>query len=244
MLEKEFKLEDINDLKSLLRSTLKSFEGSSKKPGFSIKIDFELSPRDYLRFAEDELEKGTTVSLINGVAHLKRALDCQLDIFLNTFNLWNLFKKRNLKIKNKLEFIGAIGYLNSKSLIRLNTIRNKMEHDYAIPNVQDIEVYFDLVTALVHLLELGSFMGSSIEFDCEDEDASWSSFEVEYKRETPEIFIAYTKHGESRKDVNWSVKAVDDIESFAYCFRVMRILNLLWDHQDCHEYALHELELL
>lgn len=237
------KLENIDDLKSMLNSTLEAFNPESRCLPFNVKSSFEIAPREYLRFAEDELDKNTSVSLINCVAHLKRALDCQLDTYLHAFNLRELFKKRSLKIEKKLEFTGAIGYLNSRSLVRLNTIRNKMEHHYAIPDIQDIEVYFDLVTAMVHILEMGVFEPSGSEFTFHLEGTSYSRMEIDYKREEAEILIIYSGPRNSCKDLILLANAKDDIKLFAYCFRVLRVLNWLWDHEDNHEYALRWLEL-
>ena len=234
-------LNDIEDFKKFIKQYINSFDGSSKENPLHVEKKFDLSPRDYLAFAEEELNKNTSVSLINCVAHLKRALDCQLDSFFHVFNLFNLFKKRNLKIEKKLQFIGAIGYLNSRSLIRLNSIRNKMEHHYAIPEIEDIEVYFDLITALVQLLELGSFESSGCDFFLENSDIGYHNFKICYSIDNPEINIVLSGYDESLENINVSIKADSDIDSFAYYFKALRLLNIFWDRQGGHEYILKEL---
>jgi len=120
---------------------------------------FDLFARDYLRFAEHELlqlQKNTNIiehiHLINCVSHLKRAIDCQLDTCFYILNL-QVFKKKNLSLNAKLSFLKSAGIFNTFSLSRFNTIRNKMEHDYKIPDIEDIETYYDLVSALVSILE-------------------------------------------------------------------------------------------
>lgn len=114
---------------------------------------FELYARDYLEFAEQELSNSSTCGLLSCVSNIKRAMDCQLDTFFSVFNLYKSFKDKNLKFEKKLEFLREAGLFNSRSLARLNTIRNKMEHEYEVPKVQDIEVYYDLVGAFVAVLE-------------------------------------------------------------------------------------------
>lgn len=67
------------------------------------------------------------------------------------------------KFEKKLEFLKAAGVFSSRSLARLNTIRNRMEHDYEVPKVADIESYFDLVAAFVSVLELTAILHTEVE---------------------------------------------------------------------------------
>lgn len=115
--------------------------------------EFDFYAYDYLEFAEEELDKNTDASLINCISNLKRAMDCQLDTFLHVFNLHYAINKRNLKFETKLEFLKECGVFNSRSLVRLNTVRNKMEHEYKRPKIEDIEVYYDLVVSFISVLE-------------------------------------------------------------------------------------------
>lgn len=115
--------------------------------------DFELMPIDYIEFAGNEIDKNTPESLVNCVGHLKRAIDCQLDRFLHAINLYNLFDKNNLKFDTKFAAIELTGVFHSKSLQLLNTIRNKMEHEYAIPNVKDLQAYYELCNAFILVIE-------------------------------------------------------------------------------------------
>ncbi|OCH12421.1 hypothetical protein [Aliivibrio fischeri] len=235
-------MKNIEEFKNFLKENIHNFEPSGKENPFSINTVFEVTPREYLRFAEDELNRNTPVSLINCVSHLKRALDCQLDTFFEVYNLRDLFKKRNVKIEKKLQFIGAIGFFNSRSLIRLNNIRNKMEHHYSIPDIQDIEVYFDLITAIVQLLELGTFDAAGCDFDCYEVESGVADLKIKYIREECEIVVLGNQN--SLKEFQLSIKASDSIEDFAYFFRVLRQLNLLWDKQgDGYDYTLRELGL-
>jgi len=122
--------------------------------------EYDLNARDYLQFAEYELLEMKTYSnkleyihLINCVSHLKRAIDCQLDTCLYVLKLLKIFKRKNLGLNSKLDFFKKAGVFNSFSLDRFNKVRNKMEHDYQIPKIEDIEAYFDLVSAFVSVLE-------------------------------------------------------------------------------------------
>jgi hypothetical protein len=53
----------------------------------------------------------------------------------------------------------------------LNTVRNKMEHSYEIPKIQELEVYFDLVVAFVAVLEKTTIItGNLLELEFWDGD--------------------------------------------------------------------------
>lgn len=110
---------------------------------------FNLLPFDYLDFAEKELSKESAESKVNCVNHLKRAVDCELDTFLHVLSLNNL--KHN--VPRKLELIEKMGIVNSRSLGKLNQVRNKIEHEYAVPKLEDLETYFELVQAFVYALD-------------------------------------------------------------------------------------------
>ncbi|MDR3586277.1 MAG: hypothetical protein P4L59_13300 [Desulfosporosinus sp.] len=187
--------------------------------------EFELYARDYLEFAEQELANLSTCGLINCVSNIKRAMDCQLDTFLSVFNLYKPFKDNNLKIEKKLEFLQEAGVFNSRSLSRLNNIRNKMEHEYEIPKVQDIELYYDLVVAFVAVLERNILilsMHKDMVFMCYDEDdKEIGNFCIGYKYENPLIEISWEKEKESEKlEVD-----VSNPYEFAY---FLRVYFLMW----------------
>lgn len=115
--------------------------------------EFELFPFDYLEYAETEMVgiEENDNKKINCVAHLKRAIECELDSFLYAMGLSKFIKPDNFP--TKMEWIGEMGIFAPRSLRRLNAIRNEMEHDYSVSKAQDIELYFDLASAFIHTLE-------------------------------------------------------------------------------------------
>jgi hypothetical protein len=115
--------------------------------------DFELFPFDYLEYAEAEMVgiEENDNKKINCISHLKRAIECELDSFLYAMGLSTFVKPVNFP--TKMEWMGGMGIFTPRSLRRLNSIRNEMEHDYSIPKIQDIELYFDLTSTFVHTLE-------------------------------------------------------------------------------------------
>jgi hypothetical protein len=193
--------------------------------------------RDYLDFAEKELgqyqqttpDKQTNdAHLINCVSYLKRAMDCQLDTFMYAFNLYRSGQKGGLSLPRKLEFLKDVGVFSSRSLMRLNAARNKMEHEYEIPKIQDIEAYFDIVTAFVAILESILDLGYKTEITrfVQDESAEDDSLDsvgfirIKYLHDGPEIKAEW-----GTKDERESLQvSSDDQEDFAFLFRVWVIL--------------------
>jgi hypothetical protein len=171
--------------------------------------DFELYAQDYLAFAEQELityqndqaERRKTARLINCIAHLKRAIDCELDTFLHVYNLYRIFADRNLKFEKKLDFLAKAGVFSSRSLARLNTMRNKMEHKFEVPKIDDIEVYYDLTSAFIAILQrtIISSLYSELEISiCGQEDTEGNYvgiFRIAYDFETPSIEASWSIDG-------------------------------------------------
>ncbi|MNS35467.1 hypothetical protein D3C72_676250 [compost metagenome] len=123
--------------------------------GFNLDFpEFDLMPFDYLDFAESELAIDTTAAKINCVMHLKRAIECEIDTFIYTFNI--SLSRNNLP--NKLDFASKSGLFSPRSITKLNKTRNKLEHEYSIPDHLELENYFDIATGFVHAIEGCIFM--------------------------------------------------------------------------------------
>ncbi|CAG7653180.1 hypothetical protein PAESOLCIP111_06717 [Paenibacillus solanacearum] len=200
--------------------------------GTSIKYpSFELTSRDFLEFAEIELSKLDNAGLINCVSHIKRAMDCQLDSFLYAYNLYKPFKDRKLGIDKKLDFLNEAGVFSSRSLSRLNIIRNKMEHEYEVPKIQDIEIYFDLVSAFVsilerHILILDVYGSSNYRWN-NTHNGRISRFSIYYNLAVPRIEIEW----ETQEDGEVEISAeITDINEFSYFLRVFFLLSQFYVH--------------
>ncbi len=114
---------------------------------------YEITPIEFLGIAEMGLDSNVLSDKINTVSNLKRAVDCQIDIFLESINLKKIFQKNNLKFEHKTKFLADIGILSSKSINKLNSIRNKLEHEYKIPTIDDLQVYYELVWYVTEIID-------------------------------------------------------------------------------------------
>jgi hypothetical protein len=159
--------------------------------------NFGLRASDYLSFAEKELEYRTPNSLINCIAHLKRAAECQMDMFIYICKINKLVEKGNISFDSKLKFFSDIGIFSSRTLSRFNKMRNKIEHEYAIPEIGDIEVYYDLVSALVGIIQGFVYIlnfGSELDFYIEG-DIYRGRFEIKYDYESISMIAGWEVDG-------------------------------------------------
>ena len=53
----------------------------------------------------------------------------------------------------KLGFVASLGLFSSVSLIRLVSMRNKIEHEFYVPQISDLNIFFDLTFAFIIIAE-------------------------------------------------------------------------------------------
>jgi len=148
--------EQADELKKLLKENVHNITTSGGSDSIPDLPEYEIHPREFFGYAEEEMEDlKSNRSVVNCISNLKRAMDSQVDILLYSLNLQKLYKDKRLGFDRKIGFINKCGFFNKGSLSRINTIRNKLEHHYELPSIEDIEVYFDLVYAFIIVLEGG-----------------------------------------------------------------------------------------
>ena len=189
------------------------------------KSKFEVQPRDYLGFAENSLKVNNVESTINTITHLKRALDCQVETFLSTHNLLNIIKKKrsSISMAKKLGFVGTLGLFSSESLIRLNSMRNKIEHEFYVPQISDLNIFFDLTFAFIIIAE-NIWLPSKIVYTYRDDKKDFTQIAIIYNHNAPIINIKLFG-GSSQDIVEFS--AQEDIEKFVHIFKMVLFLRRL-----------------
>lgn len=168
---------------------------------------YDLLPFDYLEFAEQELEKPGLSAKINCLAHLKRAVECQLDTLLGVLGASNVATN----FPKKLDFASASGAISSKSLAKLNRIRNRVEHEYAAPEISELEAYYDIASGFIHTIEGYIFiLSNNWEFSWTGEESGHSSaLHVEICSEPPAVkFIL--EDGESKNQLLFDTSSMSE----------------------------------
>jgi len=182
---------------------------------------YDMCPRDYLEAAESGLNSTTKIEKTDCVMHMKQAMECQLNTLFDFFNL-SVFKKRNLKLEKQLSFLHEAGVFNRHSLVRLNAMRNKVEHEHVVPN-EDLFLYYDLVSAFISVCEhiMGYLRFSSMAFDIyNDKGEPIGGLTITYERSGPTIRAEW----EISNATEYCTANMSNHEEFAYLFRVFLLL--------------------
>ena len=149
-------MENIKEVKDILQFILRADEiERDVSVGSDINIPvYDISAEEFLAFAENEITSGTKEGFVNAISNLKRALDCEIDMFFECINLKRIFDKKNLKFEKKTQFLADIGLFPIRSINKLNLMRNKLEHEYKTPEISDLHTYYELVWGVVKIVDL------------------------------------------------------------------------------------------
>lgn len=149
-------MEDIVKVKDIIQFILRADDiERDTSTGSDIIIPiYDISAEEFLDFAENAITSGTKEGLVNAISNLKRALDCEMDMFFESINLKRILNKMNLKFEKKTQFLADIGLFPIKSINKLNLMRNKLEHEYKTPEISDLHTYYELVWSVVKIVDL------------------------------------------------------------------------------------------
>ncbi|MFT5661785.1 MAG: hypothetical protein ACI9TV_002432 [Sulfurimonas sp.] len=153
---------------------------------------YDLMPHDYLSFVDKDNIYDTKSSIINTVGHLKRALECQLDVLLFVLGL-DTNRSYSHNIPKKLDFLDNLGLLTQESFKKLNTIRNNIEHKYYLPDKEELDTFYDLTFSLINSIEwfiLSFSYFQEMEFTSDMDELKTSKtifFEANYSLKIPSI---------------------------------------------------------
>lgn len=199
---------------------------------------YEITPKDFLKYAEEDLSLESEKGKIGVISNLKRALDCQLDIFFETINIKRIFDKNNLKFERKTQFLADIGILPNKAINKLNKIRNKMEHDYVIPELEDLDVYFELVWNVVEIINLNIQLINMGEIESMVKSNGEFYFTSVYDVEESKFIFTISKVGDSisQESMNVWLKNEKDYFEFIKAFRLFRYMIELENTYDTDKF--------
>lgn len=119
--------------------SLKKFIGNFEDVRFDtwdsedVEAPFQMTPKQFLEFAEYDLNNEYSHHLVNSLSNIKRAIDCQLDSLLFVFGLFKKSKKGRWNFPKKIDCLNKIGIISPRILERINQKRNLLEHEYKIP---------------------------------------------------------------------------------------------------------------
>lgn len=143
-----------------------------------IETGLEISPREYLRFAEYDLNANYDHHLVNSLSNSKRAIDSQLDSLLIGFGL----SKRAAKWKfpAKVNYLNDIGIISPRILNKINKKRNFLEHEYKKPNAEEVEDALDVAVLFINYTNKYLFP-AAIEFVLHDKEMGYYGYSEDTK---------------------------------------------------------------
>ncbi|ADO57734.1 DUF4145 domain-containing protein [Paenibacillus sp. SEL3] len=164
-----------------------------------IDIPFDVTPSEYLSFAEFDLESGTEKhSLINALSNAKRSLDCQIDCLMIAFGFFGNSKKWN--VPKKIETLKNLGIIAPRILNKINSVRNLVEHEFVVPNKEQVSDFIDIVALFNASTEkhIFNFPGDSqIEHDLIKE----VFLDIKFKRNQRNIKIEVREKGVTDRQI-------------------------------------------
>jgi len=107
--------------------------------------ELKTSPVEFLNLAEDDFERGGLSALINTMTNSKRAIVCQIDQLLISFGYQSL----RWNVPKKLERLRALGLLAPSLLRKIVDVRNILEHEYKVPDLEFVEDSLDVASLFV-----------------------------------------------------------------------------------------------
>jgi hypothetical protein len=114
----------------------------------SLDLPWDLSASSFLGFADADLTAGADARcLVNALSNAKRALHCQVDSILYALGLHG--ETRFLNFPAKLELLTKLGVVTRRALVRVNQSRNVMEHEYAVPRENEVQLFVDVVAFFI-----------------------------------------------------------------------------------------------
>jgi len=114
-----------------------------------INIPFDVSPEEYLKYAEKDINIKDAHNLINALSNTKRALDCQVECLLIAIGQFELAKRKKYNIPKKIEVLKDFGIIAPRILTKITNTRNVMEHNFQCPDMEKVNDFLDITTLFI-----------------------------------------------------------------------------------------------
>jgi hypothetical protein len=137
------------------------------EPGSIYECDFDISPTDFLRFANQDLKNKDKRGIINAITNAKRAIDCQVDTLLECIgyspntklpqNVTNYIKQHPLlnessDVPQRLKLIRTLEAAPANLISKIRGIRHDLEHEYKLPTEAQACEAIELATLFIGAL--------------------------------------------------------------------------------------------
>ena len=189
-------------------------EDGSSLTGFE--VPFELTAKDFLDFASEDLEGKSLRDTVNALGNIKRSIDCVFDSLLFAVNFLEDAKRERWTFPEKMKFLSEIGIITPYILGRINLARNLLEHEFKKPVRKEVEMAYDVATLLFYAT-VRFTRGVINELGLTTEDRTW--------RLSIHLDIEYRKIELSHEDQKFSVTWDENPEDYK---RWLYIIYQIW----------------
>lgn len=184
----------LNDFIKKEECYLQSFNSEDIQP------PFDIMPKDFLNYAEYDLNSEYNHNLINSLSNIKRAIDCQLASLFYAFGLLEKLKTQKWNFPDKIDCLNKLGVISPRILLRINRKRNLLEHEYIRPNKNEVEDALDV--AILFNAYTEKFLLNAM-IDCEPyNDEKKEGFEVKLDYKNNRIILYDTWDEKIIKEIN------------------------------------------
>lgn len=112
-------------------------------------IKFDITPIDFLGYAESDLSTKSSGGLVNALSNIKRAIDSQIEIIIFEHGLKNKVKKKRWKFPDKIKFLREKHILAPRVIEKINKTRNQLEHEFRKPDFESVEDSFGIAILFI-----------------------------------------------------------------------------------------------
>ncbi len=131
-------------------------------------FDFPVTPREYLKYSKQDLKDKSNKGLINALSNAKRSIDCLIEATLMglNINIKNNIPKEAMEFSNsilegedkniqpsQLKLFCALGFAPSFLISEVRELRNKIEHDFEIPERNDVKKAIEVAELLIETVD-------------------------------------------------------------------------------------------
>jgi hypothetical protein len=199
--------------------------------------NFEIDPKDFLRYAKEDMHTGNDRGIVNGLSNAKRAIDCQIDEVLQylgvdfknipkSLDAFLKFIDFNDDISYKLKIIQGLNIAPGLIITKYRNLRNKLEHFYKIPTIDEVKEAIDIADLFIRSIE-GHYKGQMDEFYITDKKNFIKDFEFKIGytfmyNDKSKCFNIFEQH--SGKRLNEINIKISDIEFYGF-IRLMNSIN-------------------
>ncbi|WP_370550414.1 hypothetical protein NMD63_09930 [Edwardsiella tarda] len=143
----------------------------------SFDFKFKVSALDYLKYAQKDIRNVDPQSLINALSNAKRSIDCLIEMVLRSLSINPdnigqseldfcarfLSKKEQDVRPYSLRLFSALGFAPSFMISEVRNIRNKVEHEFHIPDEQDVIRAIEVAELLINNVKAKEIYSATID---------------------------------------------------------------------------------